>query len=111
MKSFGQTGEEEVSRKDTGAIVNLLGPIVRFSYDQFSYIAVCFIKESWDLVKDALVWPSQDISRVYNFPSTSLFDRLPIFPNFTIIPINNKLFPASTITLRGHFRLWSRYHK
>lgn len=62
-KSFRQLGEEEVSRKDTGILVNLLGPLSRLIFDQFSRVAVRSVQERRDLVMDALIWPTQDIKR------------------------------------------------
>ncbi|KAJ8035849.1 hypothetical protein HOLleu_19654 [Holothuria leucospilota] len=62
-KSFRQTGEETVSRKDTGTVVNILGPLSRLIFDQFSCIAVRSVRERRDLVMDALILPSQDIKR------------------------------------------------
>ncbi|KAJ8041235.1 hypothetical protein HOLleu_11988 [Holothuria leucospilota] len=39
-KSFRQSNAEEVSRKDTGALVNILGPVACLAYDQFPKVAV-----------------------------------------------------------------------
>ncbi|KAJ8043910.1 TBC1 domain family member 10B [Holothuria leucospilota] len=62
-KSFRQPGTEEVPRKDTGAIVNLLGPISRLAYDQFAKVAVRASMDRRELVLDNIHWPSRDIQR------------------------------------------------
>ena len=62
-RSFRQTGTEQISRKDTGAIVNLLGPISRLTYDQLAKIAVKASLDRRQLVLDNINWPSKDISR------------------------------------------------
>lgn len=62
-KSFRQTGTEEVSRKDTGALVNILGPVARLSYDQFAKVAVKASSDRRELVLDSIRWPSDDIKR------------------------------------------------
>ncbi|KAJ8017681.1 hypothetical protein HOLleu_44739 [Holothuria leucospilota] len=62
-KSFRQTGTEEVSRKDTGALVNILGPVARLSYDQFAKVAVKASFDRRELVLDSIRWPSDDIKR------------------------------------------------
>ncbi|KAJ8018157.1 Carbamoyl-phosphate synthase [ammonia], mitochondrial [Holothuria leucospilota] len=59
MKSFRQ----DVSRRDTGAVVNILGPLSRLIFDQFARIAVRSVQERRDLLLESLSWPTQDIKR------------------------------------------------
>ncbi|KAJ8039590.1 hypothetical protein HOLleu_17358 [Holothuria leucospilota] len=60
-KSFRQTGTEEVSHKDTGALVNILGPVARLSHDQFAKVAGKASSNRRELVLDSIHWPSDDI--------------------------------------------------
>ncbi|KAJ8046692.1 hypothetical protein HOLleu_05456 [Holothuria leucospilota] len=62
-KAFRQSGSDEVSRKDIGAIVNMLGPIARLSYDQFAKVAVRASTDRRELVLDNIHWLSKDIKR------------------------------------------------
>lgn len=62
-KSFRQSGTEQVPRSDTGALVNLLGPIARLSYDQFVRVAVRATHDKRELVLDNINWPSKDIQQ------------------------------------------------
>ena len=62
-KSFRQSGTEQVPRSDTGAIVNLLGPIARLSYDQLVRVAVRATHDKRELVLDNINWPSKDIQQ------------------------------------------------
>ncbi|KAJ8019754.1 hypothetical protein HOLleu_41466 [Holothuria leucospilota] len=59
MKSF----HEDVSRRDTGAVVNILGPLSWLTFDQFARIAVRSVQEWRDLLLESLSWPTQDIQR------------------------------------------------
>lgn len=60
-KSYQQADTDGISRKDTGAIVTLLGPISRLIFDQFARVMVRSTMERRELVLDALPWPSQYI--------------------------------------------------
>ena len=62
-KSFRQPGTEEVPRKDTGAVINLLGPVSRLAYDQFAKVAVRASMDRRELVLENIHWPSRDIQR------------------------------------------------
>lgn len=63
MISFRQVLEEEVSRKDTDILVNLLDALSRIIFDQFPGVAAHLVQERRDLVMGAPFWPSQDIKR------------------------------------------------
>ena len=62
-KSFRQSGSDEVSRKDTGTVVNILGPVARLSYDQFAKVAVKATRDRRELILDSIRWPSEDIKQ------------------------------------------------
>ena len=58
-----QPGRGEVWHKDTGAIINLLGPMSRLAYDQFAKVAVRASMDRRELVLENIHWPSRDIQR------------------------------------------------
>ena len=64
-KSFQQADSGGISRKDTGAIVTLLGPLSRLVFDQFARVAVKTTSERRTLVLDALAWPSASIKKSF----------------------------------------------
>lgn len=62
--SFRQVGGDRRSvPKDTSILVNLLDPLSRLAFDQFSRVAVRSVQKRRDLLMDVLVWPMQDIKR------------------------------------------------
>ena len=61
-KAF-RRGAGEVSKRDTAALVNLLGPVSRLTYDQLARIAVKSEFERRRVILDAIRWPSKDIKR------------------------------------------------
>lgn len=62
-RAFRQTDDEEVSRRDTGYLINILGPLDRLTYDQFSRVAIPSVQERREIVMDLIVWPSPDMKR------------------------------------------------
>lgn len=50
IKSFRQ----DVSRKDTGTVVNIMGPLLWLIFDQFARIAMRSIQECSDLLLESL---------------------------------------------------------
>ena len=62
-KAFQEADSHGVSRRDTGAIVTLLGPISRLVFDQFSKIAVRTTTERRKLVLDSMKWPSTSMKK------------------------------------------------
>ena len=69
-KSFMEADSGGVSRKDTSAVVALLGPLSRLTFDQFSRASVRTTRARRAMALDALNWPS---------PSTKvLFENLPL---------------------------------
>ena len=70
MKSFRQSGSQEVSRKDTATLVSLVGPIARRVYDQFAKVSVRSVVDRRDIVLDAMRIPQRDVKR--------RFQQLPI---------------------------------
>ena len=64
-KSYQQVQREEISRKDTGAIITMLGPVARIIFDQFVKISVRSVKDRRGLLLDSLSWPSTSIKNSF----------------------------------------------
>ncbi|XP_071813242.1 uncharacterized protein, partial [Apostichopus japonicus] len=58
-RSFQQAQESGISRKDTAAIIALLGPISRMVLDQFARVSVKATLTRQDLVLNSLNWSSR----------------------------------------------------
>ena len=63
MKSYEMADSRGVTRSDTGAIVNLLGPTSRMIFDQLARVSVRTTIERRALILDALRLPSGDIKK------------------------------------------------
>lgn len=61
MLAFQQNEDRVISRKDTGSLVNLLGPTSRLVFDQLARISVRATARRRDIVLDSLTWPSEAI--------------------------------------------------
>ena len=62
-RAFEQADTFGVSRKDTSAIISLLGPISRLLFDQFSRVSVRSTRERRKIVLDAVKWPSVEVKK------------------------------------------------
>lgn len=65
-KSFLHVGSAGIFRKDTGAVVTLLGPLSRLVFDQFARVAVKSLTERRGIVLDSLAWPSATIKKSFS---------------------------------------------
>ena len=76
MLAFQQREDRLVSRRDTGALLNLLGPTSRLVFDQLARISVRATAQRRDLVLDSLTWPSEAVKRRFKelpFSGVDLF--------------------------------------
>ena len=65
MRSFHEPDTAGVSRKDTGAIISLLGPVSRLVFDQCCRVAVKSTTERRSLALDSLSWPSPAVKESF----------------------------------------------
>ena len=63
MLAFQQREDRQVSRHDTGTLLNLLGPTSRLVFDQLARISVRATAQRRDLVLDSLTWPSEAVKK------------------------------------------------
>lgn len=57
LKSF----QQDVFRKDTDTVVNILCPLSGLIFDQFALTAICSVQEWRYLLMETLMWPAQGI--------------------------------------------------
>ena len=77
MLAFQQHEGRTISRKDTGTLVNLLGPTSRLIFDQLARVSVKATSQRRLLVLDSLTWPSDAIKRKFQdipLSGSDLFD-------------------------------------
>lgn len=61
-----------ITRRDTGYLTNILGPLARLTYDQFFHVAVWSAQERQEFFMDSVVWPSPNIRQRFLKTLTSL---------------------------------------
>ena len=77
MMAFQQKEDNRISRRDTGVLVNLLGPTSRLVFDQLARVSVRATSQRRDLVLDALTWPSEAVKKKFKdipFSGQDLFN-------------------------------------
>lgn len=65
MLAFQQSEERMISRRDTGTLINLLGPTSRLVFDQLARISVRATSQRRDIVLDSLTWPSEAVKKKF----------------------------------------------
>ena len=59
-RAFEQAQTQGISRRDTGSIIQMIGPTSRLLFDQFARISVWSTQERRNIILDSVQWPSTE---------------------------------------------------